>query len=456
MKKTVYFGTLLLLFSALLAHHLAAKVYIDIRSPSFRKFPLAIFPFQSLLPTNREMQLGERATEILKNDLDISGFFTLIAPSEGAEKTGLPAAGGDPSAKPGEDRLGAGPQPLNFQPWANLGAEALVVGNLFYRDGSLTLEARLYDVVKKELIVGKRYVGEITDLSRMVHRFADEIIYALTGEQGFFQTKIIFVSQAGGFKELYMMDYDGRNVFPITNHKSTCLSPRVSPDGRWVLFTSYKFGNPDLFLKDLQTGEEKRISSHPGLNISPAWSPDGKRIALTLSKDGNSEIYAMNPDGSGLTRLTNHPDIDVSPTWSPDGQRIAFVSSRGGTPQIYVMSANGQNVQRLTFEGNYNTHPAWSPRGERIAFDASMGGGRNICLMNSDGSDLRVLTANMGQCEMPSWSPDGRHLVFSATRDGDPRIFLMNAEGTRIKRLTFQKGSDTYPYWVPRNREIPK
>jgi len=452
MKKQVLFLPALLLLTLFLAHHLSAKIYIDIRSPSFRKFPLAISTFQSSAPTQGDMQLGERASEILKNDLDISGFFSLITPSGSVEKEPRPP-GSAPSSKPGEDHPATGVESLDFQPWANLGAEALATGVLSFRDGSLTMEARLYDVMKKELIVGKRYIGEITDLSRMVHRFADEIIFALTGEQGFFQTKIIFVSQVGGFKELYLMDFDGRNVFPVTNHKSICLSPRVSPDGTRVAFTSYKFGNPDLFLRDLRTGEEKRIASYPGLNISPAWSPDGKRIALTLSKDGNSEIYTMNPDGTGLTRVTNHPAIDVSPTWSPDGQRIAFVSSRGGNPQIYVMQASGQNIQRLTFEGNYNTHPSWSPRGERIAFDATMGGGRNICLMNSDGSDLRILTANMGQCEMPSWSPDGRHLVFSATRDGDPRIFMMNAEGTRIKRLTFQRGSDTYPYWIPRMRE---
>jgi TolB protein len=455
MKKQVLFLPALLLLTLFLAHHLSAKVYIDIRSPSFRKFPIALSTFQSSAPTQRDLQLGERASEILKNDLDISGFFALIPLPGPGEKEARPSGGGPPS-KAGEDRPAMSAESLDFQPAANLGAEALATGVLSFRDGSLTMEARLYDVVKKELIVGKRYMGEITDLSRMVHRFADEIIFALTGEQGFFQTKIIFVSQVQGFKELYLMDYDGRNVVQVTHHKSICLSPRVSPDGTRVAFTSYKFGNPDLFLLDLRTGEEKRIASYPGLNISPAWSPDGKRIALTLSKDGNPEIYTMNPDGTGLTRLTNHPAIDVSPTWSPDGQRIAFVSSRGGNPQIYVMQANGQNVQRLTFEGNYNTAPAWSPRGERIAFDATMGGGRNICLMNSDGSDLRILTANMGQCEMPAWSPDGRQLVFSSTRDGEPHIFLMNAEGTRIKRLTFQRGSDTYPYWIPLRREASR
>jgi TolB protein len=422
------------------------KVYIDIRSPSFRKFPVALAPFKASSLPNRDMDLGERAREILREDLDISGFFALLTPSAPPEKAGAPV--------PGEDRPGTEPDSPDFQPWANLGAEALVMGVIQYRDGSLTLEARLYDVVKKELIVGKRYIGDLTDLSRMVHRFADEIIFALTGEQGFFQTKIIFVSKAGANKELFLMDFDGRNVTQITHHNSILLSPRVSPDGTRVVFTSYKMGNPDLFLKDLRTGEERRISSYPGLNMSPAWSPDGKRLALTLSKDGNPEIYTVTPDGSGLVRLTNHPAIDVSPTWSPDGQKIAFVSSRGGNPQLYIMEANGQNVQRLTFEGNYNTHPSWSPRGDRISFDASLGQGRNICTIRPDGTDLRILTANWGRCEMPAWSPDGRHLVFSSTRDGDPHIFLMDAEGTRIKRLTFQKGSDSYPYWVPRMREI--
>jgi TolB protein len=428
----------------LLGQVLWAKVYIDIRSPSFRKFPIALAPFTGSGPPTQDMKLEERAREILKEDLEISGFFALITPSAPPEKTGGSAA------KAGE---GNGPESLDFQPWANLGAEALVQGMISYKDGSLTMEARLSDLVKKELIVGKRYIGEVTDLSRMVHRFADEIVFALTGEQGFFQTKIVFVSKVGAHKELCLMDYDGRNVIQITHHNSIILSPRVSPDGTKVVFTSYKFGNPDLFIKDLSSGEERRISSYPGLNISPAWSPDGKRLALTLSKDGNPEIYSLNADGSGLTRLTNHPAIDVSPTWSPDGKRIAFVSNRGGNPQIYIMEATGQNVQRLTFEGNYNTHPSWSPRGDRIAFDASLGGGRNICTIHPDGSDLRILTDYSGHCEMPAWSPDGRHLVFSSDRDGGPHIFLMDGEGTRIKRLTFKGGGDTYPYWVPRSSQ---
>jgi TolB protein len=447
MKKISLFSLCVLLATILWGQLLWAKIYIDIRSPSFRKFPIALAPFKASTPSSQDMRLEERAREILREDLDLSGFFTLLTPSVSPEKTG-----GGPSA-PGEERRSAEQDSLDFQSWANLGAEALVQGVLTHQNGSLSMEARLYDVVKKEMIVGKRYIGEVSDLSRMVHRFADEIIFALTGEQGFFTTKIIFVSKMGGNKELFLMDYDGRNVTQVTHHQSIILSPRVSPDGSRVVFTSYKLGNPDLFLKDLRTGAERRVSSFPGINISPAWSPDGKRLALTLSKDGNPEIYTMNPDGSDLVRLTNNPAIDVSPTWSPDGQKIAFVSSRGGNPQIYIMEANGQKVQRLTFEGTYNTHPSWSPRGDRIAFDANLGGGRNICTIHPDGTDLRVLTANLGRCEMPSWSPDGRHLVFSSDRDGGPHIFLMDAEGTRIKRLTFQRGSDTYPYWIPRTRE---
>jgi TolB protein len=444
MKKKYLYAIVLLLAPFLLNQLASAKIYIDIRSPSFRKFPIALAPFKSLTLPSQDIKLGEQGRDILKEDLDISGFFSLLTPETSPEKTG-----GSPSA-PGQVTTGG---TTDFQPWANLGAEALVTGVLTYKNGSLMLEARLYDVVNKEMIVGKRYTGEVTDLSRMVHRFADEIVFAITGEQGFFQTRIIFVSTTGGSKELFLMDWDGRNVTQITRQKSIILSPRVSPDGTKVAFTSYKMGNPDLYVKDLRTGEEKRVSHYPGLNMSPAWSPDGKRIALTLSKDGNPEIYTMNPDGSGLVRLTHNPAIDVSPTWSPDGQKIAFVSSREGYPQIYIMEASGQNVQRLTFEGNYNTQPSWAPRGDRIAFDATLGGGRNICTIRPDGTDLRVLSANLGSCEMPAWSPDGRDLIFISDRDGGSDIFLMDAEGTRVKRLTFQSGTDSFPCWIPRVRE---
>ncbi|RPJ41963.1 MAG: Tol-Pal system beta propeller repeat protein TolB [Deltaproteobacteria bacterium] len=437
MKK--HFRILLWAFTLLLlsAGFSWGKVYIDITSPSFRKLPIAIAPFEASLTGSGEMKLGERATDILTHDLNLTGFFALIDPKSSGEKIGQTSPGKSPETE-------------DFRRWANLGAEALILGHVTYQDRSLTLEARLYDVVKKELIVGKRYRGEITDLSRMVHRFADEVVLALTGEPGFFQTKIVYISKAAGGKELFVMDFDGRNVSQLTQHQSICISPRFSPDGTKIAFTSYKAGNPDLYLKYVRGGEERRIANYPGLNITPSWSPDGQRLALTLSKDGNSEIYTMRLDGSGLARLTNHPAIDVSPSWSPDGRRIAFVSDRGGNPQIYVMNADGQNIQRLTFQGSYNTHPSWSPRGDRIAFDASAGGGYNICTIRPDGADYRVLTDNLGRCESPSWSPDGRHLVFSGNSQGGPHIYMINAEGTQIKRLTFQNGGDTNPYWSPR------
>ncbi len=452
-KKFSVVSLVVFLLAAPLGGSLSAKVYIDITSPSFRKFPIAVAPFKVPTSPSEDLKLGERATEILNSDLNICGFFALLEPITFVESPVRPRPEGGNSSASGSTAAPSGLEAIDFRRWANIGAEALVLGEVSYKDRSLILEARLYDVVKKELIIGKRYVGEITDLSRMVHRFADEIVFALTGEHGFFQTKIVFVSKATGNKELNLMDFDGRNITQFTRHQSICLSPRFSPDGTRIAFTSYKLGNPDIYIKDLRTGEERLLSRAPGLNISPAWSPDGRRLALTLSKDGNPEIYTILADGSGLTRLTDHPAIDVSPTWSPDGKKIAFVSNRGGTPQIYIMDSSGQNVQRLTFEGNYNTHPAWSPRGDRLAFAASIGGGHNITTIRTDGTDLRILTPNLGRSEMPAWSPDGRHLVFSSTRDGGPHIFLIDADGTRIKRLTFQRGGDTYPNWSPRYKE---
>ncbi len=448
MMKKLVLCLLVLSLLGMAAESLWAKVYIDIRSPLFRKFPIAIAPFKEPSSQKEGLKLGERAVEILNGDLDLCGFFALIDVRSYTESRDQGT-----SVRSSSSNSPGNAADIDFKGWASTGAEALVIAEVAYKDRTLTLEARLYDVVNKEMIVGKRYIGEITDLSRMVHRFSNEIVFALTGEQGFFQTKIVYVSGATGNKEIYLMDFDGRNASRLTRHQSICLSPRFSPDGSKVAFTSYKMGNPDLFLKDLPAGAERRIAHYPGLNISPAWSPDGKRLAMTLSKDGNPDIYTLFPDGTGLTQLTNHPAIDVSPTWSPDGKKIAFVSSRGGNPQIYIMEADGQNVQRLTFEGNYNTHPSWSPRGDRIAFDSSFRGQHDICTIQTDGSNFKILTGNMGSCEMPSWSPDGRHLVFSSTRDGGPHIFLVDAEGTRIKKLTFQTGGDTYPNWSPRFKE---
>ncbi len=443
---------LILSAGLLLAADLWAKIYIDIRSPSFRKFPIAIAPFTGSNTPYEDMKLGERTTEILTGDLSLCGFFALIDPRTYAETPRRPVTAGSLSGIPGGS-IKNGVDANDFRNWANIGAEALIIGEVTYKDRSLVLEARLYDVVNKEMIVGKRYIGEVTDLSRMVHRFAEEVLFALTGEHGFFLTKVVFVSQASGNKEIHLMDFDGRNSTQITRHQSICLSPRFAPDGTKIAFTSFKAGNPDIYIKDLRSLEERRLAHFPGLNISPSWSPDGQRLAFTLSKDGNSEIYTMRVDGTDLIRLTHDPAIDVSPAWSPDGKKIAFVSSRGGHPQIYLMDTSGQNIQRLTFEGNYNTHPIWSPRGDRIAYDAFTGDGTNICTIRPNGSEYKILTANLGRCEMPSWSPDGRHLVFSSNRDGGNHIYMIDAEGTRIKKLTFQRGGDTYPNWSPRFKD---
>lgn len=444
---------ILIIFGVLLsASELWAKIYIDIRSPSFRKFPIAVAPFTALLAPHEDMKLGERATDILLNNLGLCGFFALIDVQTLAESLKRSGKGAISGGVPGGS-IKSGVAPNDFHSWANIGAEALVVGEVSFRNRSLILEARLYDVVNKEMLIGKRYIGEITDLSRMVHRFADEVVFALTGEHSFFLTKVVFVSQATGNKEIYLMDFDGRNITQLTRHQSICLSPRFSPNGTKIAFTSYKAGNPDIYIRDLRTGDERRLVHFPGLNISPSFSPDGQRLAFTLSKDGNPEIYTMRVDGSDLTRLTYDPAIDVSPSWSPDGKRIAFVSNRGGHPQIYLMEANGQNIQRLTFEGNYNTHPAWSPRGDRIAFDSFTGDGTNICTIRSDGTGYKILTAKLGRCEMPSWSPGGSHIIFSSNRDGPNHLFLVDAEGTHIKKLTFLRGGDTYPNWSPRIKD---
>jgi len=415
-----------------------AKIYIDIYSPSTRKLPIAIAPFKNLGSTPDKENIASQINGIITQDLELSGLFQVIDPKSFIEN---PRAAGITSDK------------INWSDWSTVGAEALVKGGFSLDAKSLTMEGRLYDVVQGKFIAGKRYFGKVDDLRLMVHKLVNEIIYQLTGEKSIFETRIAFVSTASGTKEIYLMDVDGESRQRITSHRSICLSPAWSPDGRKLVFTSYKKGNPDLYFKDIFYGNEKVISQERGLNISPAFSPDGKKIALTLSvEDGNSELFLIDLNGNKLERLTTNWGSDVSPTFSPDGAKIAFVSDRAGSPQVYALTIEDKSVKRLTFEGNYNATPEWSPRGDKIAFSRMTGNKFDIYTMDPDGSNIQSLTT-LGSNEDPSWSPNGRYLIFSSNREGSKKLYIMLANGSNQRRITSGKGEDTNPVWSPMTGE---
>jgi TolB protein len=361
--------------------------------------------------------------EIPKFDLEFTGLFEVVTTSQ------------DTSLEP------------DFAFLRELKAVAATQGNYSLNNDQLDIETQVFDVAKGSLVWGKKYRGNVNSQREMMHRLSDAILYSF-GLPGIGNSKIAFISNAKGNKDVYMMDYDGHNVVQLTNDKSIDLSPSWSPNTTQIAYVSYKRGNPDLYVVDVQSRTTKCIASFAGQNTAPAWSPDGRYIAATLSKDGNGEIYLIPADGNGSPRrLTFDRGIDTSPCWSPSGNQIAFVSDRSGHPQIYIMDAIGSNLRRLTYEGNYNASPNWSPRGDFISYVTLQGNELNLCIVQVDGQGLRQLTTGFGNCENPSWSPDGRHLVFSSNRNGDEQMYAIRVADNQIAQLSNLKGRNTEPDW---------
>ena len=422
MKKIFFILVLLIIPS--IVH--AEQGFLDVTAPGNRQLQLAITATRS--PAGMEnSEIVKDVSDILQFDMTLAGPFSVKTVA-------------------GNDGNGIRPGEFDMALWKATGFDLLVKSSYTIADGNITLEFRLYDVFKNNEMLPKRYTGNIRDLRKIVHTFADEIMQAVTGETGPFTGKIAFVSKRTRNKEIYLMDYDGYNVQRLTRNGSINLDPDFSPDGREIIYTSYKRGNPDLFRRELFSGAEAGISARPGLNITGAYAPDGKRIALAMSKDGSSKIYLIDKAGKLLARLTYGGNIDVSPAWSPDGAQIAFISDREGKPQIFIMNADGANIHRLTFRGAYNVGPRWSPKGNRIVYCRQEGNGFQIYAISPDGSDDTRLTSE-GSNEHPRWSPDGRFITFSSKRGGKEAIYVMRSDGSGQTRVSRWTGDDSHPAW---------
>jgi TolB protein len=413
------------------------KVYIDIDSPAFQKLPIAIADFKPLRSDIGKNDLPVWFADALSRDLLLTGYFAIIDRKAFLE---------DPS------RSGITEEGTRFGDWSTIGAEYLVKGGFQVNDRELTVEFRLFDVTKGELVVGKRYIGKPDDKGRIVRQFANELLLVLTGEAGLFDTRIAFVKKSQSAADLHTINFDGSDLRRITHYNSLTLSPRWSPDGRRLAFTSFKDGNPDIYLQDLESGKSEKLVSYQGLNLPGSWSRDGVKLLVSLSREGTAAIYDMNVGNRMLQRLTHDSSINVSPVRSPDEKRIAFVSNRNGSPQIYLMDADGGSVRRLTMEGNYNTSPAWSPKGKKIAYEGSVNGQFQIFVIDEEGGAPRQMTFGGGGHESPSWSPDGRYLVYSVRGVGRSRIEIMNAGGRTSRVLHEANDLCQSPFWSPRLR----
>ncbi|MEA3385587.1 MAG: Tol-Pal system beta propeller repeat protein TolB [Thermodesulfobacteriota bacterium] len=421
-KKTFswIFCLVFLIFSPSLVE---ARLYIDITSPYLQKIPLAV-PYLDVTPSTFENDLlGRKISKVLSDDLIFHGFFSVLDPA---------GYGG----RPGVD-------------WSKFRLDYLVKGSMEKRGDSLTAELRLFDMSTGAMIQGRRYNGKVKDCRMIAHRFCDLIVMAITEKHGVSLSKITFVVKKDGLKEIYTSDFDGFNIRRETFDKGITISPRYSPNGRYIVYTSFRTGKPFLYVKDTKTGKIYRLAAYSGLNIAPAWHPDNQRLAVTLSKDGNPDIYIIDLKGRIKTRLTKGRGINVSPTWSPDGKRLAFVSDRRGNPQIYVMDIRTKSAKRITYKGTYNTDPQWSPNGDRIVYTGRVEGQFQVFSISPEGRDPIQLTCS-GNNENPSWSPDGRQILFSSTRMGPKKtLFVMYANGRGQRMLLRYSNGVEIANWGP-------
>jgi TolB protein len=345
-------------------------------------------------------------------------------------------------------------KPIVCPDWAQIGADALVQGELTRDPQLLTADFRVWDPARCASLLHKRYRQPVSaDPAQLARRIADDVVEAFLGVRGVSATEIAFVSNRRGNAEIFVMAADGSNQRAATANGSINNFPSWSADGDAIIYTSYRQANrPLLFLSSRGRGRPGRLL--PRLPVDRpeyrgVFSPRGDRIALVLSDDGAAEIYSARPDGSDLRRLTRHRAIDVSPTWSPDGSQIAFVSDRSGAPQVYVMGANGGEPRRLTFQGSYNTNPAWSPDGQWIAYESRLGGQFDIWLIDPDGSTNAPIVSHPRNDEGPSWAPNGRMIAFSSKRFGRSEICVVDVGGENVRRLTQGAGENTAPAWGP-------
>ncbi|MBC2861067.1 Tol-Pal system beta propeller repeat protein TolB [Stappia sp. 28M-7] len=427
-------AAVVLSFGLLPAERASAALEIVINQGNIEPLPIALPAFSG---AGGEAKLASEITDVIKADLARSGLFRPLDPASFIEK------GVNVNTPP------------EFGSWRPIGAQALVVGAIERQsDGRIRAEFRLWDVFAGQQMLGQQFYTTADNWRRMAHIIADAIYERLTGEKGYFDTRIVYIDETGTkdkrVKRLAIMDQDGANVRYLTNGSDLVLTPRFSPSRQEVTYMAYAGTEPRVYLLNIETGQREMVGNFPGMTFAPRFSPDGQRVAMSLQQGGNANIFEMDLRSRRTTRLTNTPAIDTSPSYSPDGSRIVFESDRGGTQQLYVMDANGGNPQRISFgPGRYST-PVWSPRGDLIAFTKMNQGRFMIGVMRPDGSGERVLTEGYHN-EGPAWSPNGRVLVFfrdTPGANGGPQLWTVDLTGYNEQRVpTPAFGSD--PAWSP-------
>lgn len=347
-------------------------------------------------------------------------------------------------------------EPIAFPDWRAITAQALITGAVTVNGEQLVVKFRLYDVFSgQELGQGLQFAGTTSGWRRMGHKVADAVYSRITGEGGYFDSRVVFVSESGPKdnrqKRLAIMDFDGANIQFLTDSSTIVLAPRFSPNGDRVLYTSFESGFPRINVLNVANVGRQQLQTAPGeMAFSPRFSRDGRQVIYSLSNGGNTDIYRTDLGTGQSVRLTNAPSIDTAPSLSPDGSQIVFESDRSGTQQLYVMSANGGEARRISFgEGRYGT-PVWSPRGDLVAFTKQNAGRFHIGVMRTDGSEEKLLTSSFLD-EGPTWSPNGRVIMFSRETQGaggTSSLYSVDISGRNLKAVPLQGGASD-PSWGP-------
>jgi TolB protein len=420
-----------------------AVTQITITKGNIDPTPLAFHSFEG--DSLGAQKTGSEILEVIQNDLVNSALFRAVDPQAFIERVS------DINRTP------------HFASWRQINASALLTARIkLLPSDMLEVHYKLWDVYTGQLAKTEAYVTPRANWRRIAHTVADDVYKQLTGEGGYFDTRIVYVSETGSvrnrIKRLAIMDQDGANHGFLATGSQLVLTPRFSPAMQQIIYLSFKDRQPHVYLRDISSGHEELLGKFQGMTYAPRFSPDGTKVAMSVAQNGNSDIYLLDLKTKKQTQLTNHPAIDVSPSFSPSGDKIVFTSTRGGKPQLYVMNADGSNPERISFGNGMYTAPVWSPRGDFIAFTKQIGNEFFIGLMRPDGSGERILTSGY-LVEGPTWAPNGRVIMF--TREHRPtgahmskraRIYSIDLTGYNEREVpTPLDASD--PAWSPLLRQ---
>jgi TolB protein len=410
-----------------------AALEIDITQGNLEPMPIAVPDFIGASPT--EQSIGRDVVGLIRANLERSALFRPI------EQTAYIQKITDINVPP------------RYADWKIIKSQALVTGRAIQDGpGRLKVEFRLWDVFGEEQMLGLEFTTTPENWRRIAHKVSDAIYERLTGEKGYFDTRVVFVNESGPktarVKRLAIMDQDGANPAFLTNGSYLVITPRFSPSAQQITYMSYEGGRARVFLYNIDTGRKEVLTDTAGMTFAPRFSPDGGSVFLSLERFGDSDVYVMNLAQRTMKKLTDDPAIDTSPSGAPDGKQIVFNSDRGGTPQLYTMNADGSGVKRITFgDGRYLT-PVWSPRGDLIAFTKQKGGRFYIGVIKPDGSGERLLSES-DLDEGPTWSPNGRVIMFfREALGGEPQLWSVDLTGKNLRQIP-TPGAASDPAWSP-------